>query len=101
MRRRLGSSQTIMWSKANRIVRSSGAGDGNRTTSELGKLAFHLRDQEVGRSSALAPTILRESCALELIEPTRIRGGNKGALKIPSLSFQYLRRPGCAVQRPS
>ena len=25
-------------------------------------------------------------------------GGNKGALRIPFLSFQYLRRPGCAAQ---
>src|SRR6266481_98166 len=29
---------------------------------------------------------------------SRIFGGTKGALRIPSLSFQYLRRPGCTAK---
>src|SRR6266478_3857937 len=32
------------------------------------------------------------------IPTMKILGGNKGALRIPSLSFQYLRRPGCTAK---
>src|SRR5258706_4944425 len=32
------------------------------------------------------------------IPTMKILGGNKGALRIPSLSFQLLRRPGCTAK---
>jgi hypothetical protein len=64
--------------------------------------ARHLvRDQEVEGSNLFAPTILTRICTLRNYlhsAECQFSRGNKGALRIPILSFQYLRRPGRATK---
>ncbi len=52
------------------------------------------RSKNSGRTATLSIT----KCWNEAWSPMNFSGGNKGALRIPSLSFQYLRRPGCTAK---
>ncbi len=56
---------------------------------------FHFRRVK-GHSQAI--NIIKIERTVQLGKTKIFFRGNKGALRIPLLSFQYLRRPGCTAQ---
>jgi len=55
-----------------------------------GLMSFHRR--KLRTPASIETALFRNGLNVEKL------GGNKGALRIPSLSFQFLRRPGCTAK---